>query len=55
MAICESYMFGFSVSKDMKKNKKTIKIITIIKEFTEKKVIIGKVVIHLCLTLIIKE
>ena len=42
MVICESYMFEFSVSKDMKKK-------DIIKE-----VEVGKVAAHLCLTLIIK-
>ena len=39
MVICESYMFEFSVSKDMKK-----KVII-------KGVVVGKVAAHLCLTL----
>ena len=43
MIICGSYMFGFSVSKGMKKD-------DIIRE-----VAVGKVAAHLCLTLIIKE
>ena len=47
MVICGSYMHEFSVNKDMKKK------ITIIKK--RKEVAIGKVVAHLCLTLIIKE
>ena len=41
--MCGSYMFEFSVSKDMKKE-------DIIRE-----VAVGKVAVHLCLTLIIKE
>jgi hypothetical protein len=43
MVICGSYMFEFSVNKDMKKK-------DIIKE-----VAVGKVAAHLCLTLIIKK
>ena len=43
MVICGSYLFEFSVGKDMKKK-------DIIRE-----VAIGKVVAHLCLTLIVKE
>ena len=43
MVICGSYMFEFCVSKDMKRK-------DIIKE-----VATGKVVAHLCLTLIIKK
>jgi hypothetical protein len=43
MVICGSYMFEFSVGKDMKKK-------DIIKE-----VAIGKVATHLCLTLIINK
>jgi hypothetical protein len=43
MVICESYMCEFSVSKNMKKK-------DIIRE-----VAVGKVVAHLCLTLIVKE
>ena len=45
MVISESYMFEFSVSKDMKKKKKII-----IREVAG-----GKVAAHLCLTLIVKE
>ena len=43
MVTCESFMFEFSVSKDLKKN-------DIIRE-----VAIGKVATHLCLTLIVKD
>jgi hypothetical protein len=43
MVICGSYMFEFSVSKDMKEK-------DIIRE-----VAVGKVAAHLCLTLIVKE
>jgi hypothetical protein len=43
MVICGSYIFEFSVSKDMKKK-------DIIRE-----VAVGKVAAHLCLTLTIKE
>ena len=43
MVICESYMFEFSVSEDVEKK-------DIIKE-----VVVGKVAIHLNLTLIVKE
>ena len=43
MVICGSYMFEFSVSKDMKKN-------NILRE-----VAVGKVEAHLCLTLIVKK
>ena len=43
MVICGSYMFKFSVNKNMKK-------MDIIKE-----VAVGKVAAHLCLTLIGKE
>ena len=42
MVICGSYLFEFSVGKDMKKK-------DIIRE-----VAIGKVVAHLCLTLVVK-
>jgi hypothetical protein len=44
MVTCGSYMFEFSVSKDMKKKKDIIK-----------EVAIGKVVADLCLTLIVKK
>jgi hypothetical protein len=43
MVICGSYMFEFSVSKDMKEK-------DIIRKVT-----VGKVAAHLCLTLIVKE
>jgi len=43
MVIYGSHMFGFSVSKDMKKC------------FTRRKVAIGKVVAHLYLTIIVTE
>jgi hypothetical protein len=43
MVKCGSYMFEFSVSKDMKIN-------DIIRE-----VAVGKVATHLCLTLVVKE
>jgi hypothetical protein len=43
MVICGSYMFEFSVSKDVKKK-------DIIRE-----VAVGEVAAHLCLTLIVKE
>jgi hypothetical protein len=43
MVICGSYMFEFSVSKDMKKK-------AIIRERT-----VAKVAAHLCLTLIVKD
>jgi hypothetical protein len=46
MIICGSYVHKFSVSKDMKK---------INNDKRRKEVAIGKVVAHLCLTLIIKE
>ena len=46
MVICGSYMYEFSVSKDMKKN---------YNDKRRKEVAIGKVAVHLCLTLIIKE
>ena len=42
MVICESYMFEFSVNKDMKKS-------------DIKDVAVGKVAAHFCLTLITKE
>jgi hypothetical protein len=44
MVICGSYMFEFSVSKDMKKREDIVK-----------EVAVGKVAAHLCLTLIVKE
>jgi hypothetical protein len=43
MVICGSYMFDFSVSKDMKKK-------DIIRE-----VAVGKIVARLCLTIIVKD
>jgi hypothetical protein len=43
MIICESYMFEFSISRDIKR-------VDIRKEVT-----VGKVTAHLCLTLIVKE
>ena len=43
MVICESYMFEYSVSKDMKKK-------DIVRE-----VVVRKVAAHLCLTLIVKN
>jgi hypothetical protein len=43
MVICGSYMFEFSVSKDIKEK-------DIIRE-----VVVGRLAAHLCLTLIIKE
>ena len=43
VVICRSYMFEFSVRKDMKRK-------DIIRE-----VVVGKVAAHLCLTLIVKE
>jgi hypothetical protein len=43
MAICGSYMHEFSVSKDMRNDER------------RKEVVVGKVVAHLCLTLIIKD
>ena len=46
MVICGSYMHEFSVSKDMKK---------INNDKRRKEVAVGKVAVHLCLTLIIKE
>ena len=42
MVICGSYMFEFSVSKDMNKHDIT------------REVAVGKVAAHLCLTLIVK-
>jgi hypothetical protein len=46
MVICGSYMHEFSVSKDMEK---------INNDKRRKEVAVGKVVAHLCLTLIIKR
>ena len=46
MVICGSYMHEYSVSRDMEK---------INNDKRRKEVAIGKVVAHLCLTLIIKE
>ena len=46
MAICESYMYKFSVSKDMKKFNNDKK---------RRDMVVGKVAAHLCLILIIKE
>jgi len=43
MVICGSYMFEFSVSKNMKKC------------FTWRERIVGKVATHLCLILIVKK
>ena len=43
MVICGSYMFEFSISKDMK-NKDIIR-----------EVVVGKAAAHLCLTPIVKE
>ena len=48
MIICESYMFEFSVDKDLKKNSKE-------EEEEEREVVVGKVATHLCQTLIVKE
>jgi hypothetical protein len=47
MVLCGSYMFEFSVSKDMMRKK-----ITMIKG---REVAKGKATAHLCLTLIVKE
>jgi hypothetical protein len=47
MVICGSYMHKFSVSKDMKKK--------INNDKRRRDMVVGKVVAHLCLTLIIKE
>jgi hypothetical protein len=47
MVICGSYMFEFSVSKDMKKKFNNDK--------RREEVVVGKVAAHLCLTLIIKR
>jgi hypothetical protein len=47
MVICGSYMHKFSVSKDMEKKMNN--------DIRRKEVAVGKVVAHLCLTLIIKE
>ena len=47
MVICESRMHKFSVSKDMK--------IKINNDKRRRDMVVGKVVAHLCLTLIIKE
>ena len=44
MIICGSYMFEFSVSKDMEK-----------KDIIREGVAVGEVATHLCLTLIVKE
>ena len=46
MVICESYMHKFSVSKDMKNNNNYKR---------RRDMVVGKVAVHLCLTLIIKE
>jgi len=46
MVIRGSYMYKFSVYKDMKKNNN---------DRRRKKVAVGKAAAHLCLTLIIKE
>ena len=46
MGICGSYMHEISVSKDMKKKNN---------DKRRKEVAIGKVMVHSCLTLIIKE
>jgi hypothetical protein len=46
MVICGSYMHKFNVSKDTKK---------INNDKRRKDMVVGKVVAHLCLTLIIKE
>jgi hypothetical protein len=46
MVICGSHMHKFSVSKDMKKNNN---------DKRRRDMVVGKVVAHLCLTLIIKE
>ena len=43
MVVCGSYMFEFSVGKDMKKGG------------YNKEVAVGNVAAHLCLTLIVKE
>jgi hypothetical protein len=47
MVVCGSYVYEFSVSKDMKKK--------INNDKRRKEVVIGKVAAHLCLTLVIKE
>ena len=49
MVICGSYMHKFSVSKDMKKKKK------INNGKRRREMAVGKVVVHVYLTLIIKE
>jgi len=41
--ICESYVFEFSINRDIKK------------EDIRKEVAVGKVTAHLCLTLLVKE
>jgi hypothetical protein len=46
MVICGTYMHEFSVSKDMKK---------INNHRRRKEVAVGRVAVHLCLTLTIKE
>jgi len=46
MVIYGSYMFEFSVGKDMKKQNLC---------FIRREVVTGKVAAHLCLTLIVKE
>ena len=46
MVICGSYVHEFSVSKDMKKNNN---------DKRRREVAVGKVAVHLRLTLIIKE
>ena len=47
MVICGSCMHAFSVSKDMKKYFNNVE--------RGKEVAVGKVAVHLCLTLVIKE
>jgi hypothetical protein len=47
MVICGSHMHIFSVNKDMKKE--------INNDKRRRDMVVGKVVAHLCLTLIIKE
>ena len=50
MVICESYMFEFSVDKDLKKNSKEEE-----EEEEMREVVVGKVATHLCQTLIVKD
>ena len=47
MIVCRSYVHIFSVSKNMKKK--------LTKDKRRKEMAVGKVAVHLCLTLVIKE